>query len=346
MAEPTPEKPADDGRRWPASTPPPCRSCSTSSRISVLVTTYQAGKLVMVRDEGDHLNTHFRTFQAPMGLALAGDRLAIGTSIQVWEFQNLPPLAPSCRRRPAARRLLPAALPPRHRQHPDPRDGLRRRRSSGSSTPASPASARSTAGQLRARAGGRRSSRRWSRRTAATSTAWRWRRRRAATSRRWARPTSPAGWRANKARGGICWNRTSDRRPVAVARSNLPRPVDAPLAALVRRPALGLRVRGRRRSASSTKHRPVRAGRRRAGLHPRARLRRPVRLRRAVAGARVGRLQRHPDHRAAPGERTDLRRLRRGPADRADGRPPAVRDRRAGGLRRAGAAEHPSTRNS
>ena len=27
---------------------------------SLLVTTYQAGKLVMVRDDGDHLNTHFR----------------------------------------------------------------------------------------------------------------------------------------------------------------------------------------------------------------------------------------------------------------------------------------------
>ncbi len=47
---------------------------------SLLVTTYQAGKLVMVRDEGDHLNTHFRTFPSPMGLALRGDRLAIGTS--------------------------------------------------------------------------------------------------------------------------------------------------------------------------------------------------------------------------------------------------------------------------
>ena len=31
---------------------------------SLLVTTYQAGKLVLVRDEGDHLNTHFRGFQA------------------------------------------------------------------------------------------------------------------------------------------------------------------------------------------------------------------------------------------------------------------------------------------
>src|SRR5947208_16590860 len=57
---------------------------------SLLVTTYQAGKLVMVRDEGDHLNTHFRAFQAPMGMALSGDRLAIGTHIQVWEFVNVP----------------------------------------------------------------------------------------------------------------------------------------------------------------------------------------------------------------------------------------------------------------
>ena len=59
---------------------------------SLLVTTYQAGKLVMVRDEGDHLNTHFRTFKAPMGLARAdgGARLAIGTTLQVWEFVDVP----------------------------------------------------------------------------------------------------------------------------------------------------------------------------------------------------------------------------------------------------------------
>jgi hypothetical protein len=60
---------------------------------SLLVTTYQAGKLVMVRDEGDHLNTHFRAFQAPMGMALSGDRLAVGTKIQVWEFVDVPAVA-------------------------------------------------------------------------------------------------------------------------------------------------------------------------------------------------------------------------------------------------------------
>jgi uncharacterized protein (TIGR03032 family) len=57
---------------------------------SLLVTTDQAGKLVMVRDEGDHLNTHFRTCPAPMGLALRGDRLAIGTSMQIWGYRDVP----------------------------------------------------------------------------------------------------------------------------------------------------------------------------------------------------------------------------------------------------------------
>jgi uncharacterized protein (TIGR03032 family) len=68
---------------------------------SLLVTTYQAGKLVMVRDEGDRLNTHYRAFQSPMGLALAdgGTKLAIGTTVQVWEFRDVPSVA---------RRLEPA----------------------------------------------------------------------------------------------------------------------------------------------------------------------------------------------------------------------------------------------
>lgn len=71
--------------------------------VSLLITTYQAGKLVIVREEGDHLNTHYRSFKAPMGLALTdcGSRLAIGTSIQVWEFRDVPSVA---------RRLEPVSL--------------------------------------------------------------------------------------------------------------------------------------------------------------------------------------------------------------------------------------------
>jgi uncharacterized protein (TIGR03032 family) len=60
---------------------------------SLLVTTYQAGKLVLVRDQGEHLNTHFRAFQSPMGMAQAGDRLAIGTHMQIWEYVDVPAVA-------------------------------------------------------------------------------------------------------------------------------------------------------------------------------------------------------------------------------------------------------------
>jgi uncharacterized protein (TIGR03032 family) len=63
--------------------------------ISLLVTTYQAGKLVIVREQDGRVNTHFRNLQRPMGLALSAsaERLAIGTAFQVWEFHNVPDVA-------------------------------------------------------------------------------------------------------------------------------------------------------------------------------------------------------------------------------------------------------------
>ncbi len=86
------------GTLAPAGTDAPLRAVHTLNfpallrrlGASLLVTTYQAGKLVMVRDEGDHLNAHFRTFPAPMGLALHVDRLCIGTSMQIWEYRDVP----------------------------------------------------------------------------------------------------------------------------------------------------------------------------------------------------------------------------------------------------------------
>ena len=57
-------------------------------QCSLLVSTYQAGKLIAVRSEGAKANTHFRNFRQPMGLAWQGNRLAIGTLTQVCEFQN------------------------------------------------------------------------------------------------------------------------------------------------------------------------------------------------------------------------------------------------------------------
>jgi hypothetical protein len=55
-------------------------------RISLAVTTYQAGKLVLLRSNAGHLNTHFCGFPKPMGLALRGPQLAVGTRNSIVEF--------------------------------------------------------------------------------------------------------------------------------------------------------------------------------------------------------------------------------------------------------------------
>ncbi len=61
--------------------------------ISIAVTTYQAGKLVLLRAEHGAINTHFRSFSKPMGLAVDGNRLAIGTAVEIWEYHNAPAVA-------------------------------------------------------------------------------------------------------------------------------------------------------------------------------------------------------------------------------------------------------------
>jgi uncharacterized protein (TIGR03032 family) len=62
-------------------------------RSSLLVTTYQAGRLVALRPDNGVLNTHFRGFNKPMGLAIDGPRLAIGTRTEVWEYHSNPAVA-------------------------------------------------------------------------------------------------------------------------------------------------------------------------------------------------------------------------------------------------------------
>jgi uncharacterized protein (TIGR03032 family) len=63
-------------------------------RLSLLVTTYQAGKLILVRVKDGGVNTHFRDFRAPMGLAVKDNhRLAVGTATEVCEYANQPAVA-------------------------------------------------------------------------------------------------------------------------------------------------------------------------------------------------------------------------------------------------------------
>jgi uncharacterized protein (TIGR03032 family) len=61
---------------------------------SLLVSTYQANKLLAVRAKGQGLSTLVRTFDKPMGLAVDGSRLALGTRKEVWFLRNAPDIAP------------------------------------------------------------------------------------------------------------------------------------------------------------------------------------------------------------------------------------------------------------
>jgi uncharacterized protein (TIGR03032 family) len=63
-------------------------------RATLLVSTYQANKLLAVRASGSGLSTLVRSFDKPMGLAVDGSRLALGTRKEVWFLRNAPDIAP------------------------------------------------------------------------------------------------------------------------------------------------------------------------------------------------------------------------------------------------------------
>jgi len=61
---------------------------------ALVVSTYQANKLLVARIAGAGLSTLVRTFDRPMGLAVDARRLAIGTRNQIWFLRNAPDIAP------------------------------------------------------------------------------------------------------------------------------------------------------------------------------------------------------------------------------------------------------------
>lgn len=103
-----PETSAEDAAPAPPTSPAPLnpardplRSVYTSNLagvfdqlgISLVVSTYQAGKLILVRHDGGAINTHFRTFDKPMGIAADASRLALGSGRSVWTLRNMTALA-------------------------------------------------------------------------------------------------------------------------------------------------------------------------------------------------------------------------------------------------------------
>ena len=132
---------------------------------SLLVSTYQAGRLVAVGVADGELVFSFRGFDRAMGIAVGADRIAVAGKGQVWSLRDHSELAaaiapagrydrcwlPGPRASPAEIQCHEIAWGTTDSGEPD----------CGSSTPCSPAWPASTPVTASCRAGGRRSSLRW-----------------------------------------------------------------------------------------------------------------------------------------------------------------------------------------
>lgn len=56
--------------------------------ISLAATSYQAQRLILVRSDGEQLDTCFKTYPRPMGVTADSDRLTLGTLNQVLDFRR------------------------------------------------------------------------------------------------------------------------------------------------------------------------------------------------------------------------------------------------------------------
>ena len=79
---------AKDGEAaFSSSSTPSFAELLNKAQSSLIVTTYQAGRVVLLRPNAEGgLNTHLRAFSRPMGVAVQRDRMALGTNHTVWGF--------------------------------------------------------------------------------------------------------------------------------------------------------------------------------------------------------------------------------------------------------------------
>jgi hypothetical protein len=62
--------------------------------LSLAITSPEAGKLILLRPDGGQVNTHFHHHVGKAtALAVDGDRLALGTRTEIWEYHNAPDIA-------------------------------------------------------------------------------------------------------------------------------------------------------------------------------------------------------------------------------------------------------------
>lgn len=101
MAEPPtlPPEAAPNGERPATPTTVRCRATEgfsawmAANNLSIAVSTYQAGKLLLIGWNGRQVSLNARNFDQAMGLDIAGDSLALATRHSIHRFTNAAPLA-------------------------------------------------------------------------------------------------------------------------------------------------------------------------------------------------------------------------------------------------------------
>ena len=139
--------------------------------VSLLVSTYQAGKVLVLGTWQGKLSITFHNFDQPMGMAVSLRSLAIGTRRMAWFLEPAGELA--AKMEPPGRHDACFLL--RNGSSPVPFIATTwpgAAANCGWSTPCSPCLYSAFRLQLRAAAGGRRSSAAWPPRIAAISMAW------------------------------------------------------------------------------------------------------------------------------------------------------------------------------
>jgi uncharacterized protein (TIGR03032 family) len=63
-------------------------------RVSLLVSTYQAGKVVAVGVAANELTLSYHNFERAMGLAVSAGGISVGARAQVWSLRSAPDVAP------------------------------------------------------------------------------------------------------------------------------------------------------------------------------------------------------------------------------------------------------------
>lgn len=74
---------------------PPFAQLLDQLDLSLVLSTYQAGKLIVLSSDGDRISQLPRTFQSPMGVAIEDDRLAVAIQDEVVVMADSPELARS-----------------------------------------------------------------------------------------------------------------------------------------------------------------------------------------------------------------------------------------------------------